>query len=54
MHNDEDKGNNIFKQVGFRIEEKLYKDFTAKLKRESKSLTLFFQNMIKEFMQKKP
>jgi len=32
----------------------MFREFTAKLKRESKSLTLFFQNVIKEFLDKKP
>lgn len=42
------------KQISFRVSDKLLRLFKEKLKRESKSLTLFFQNTIKEYLEKKP
>jgi len=38
------------KKIYFRIDEETYKKFKDKLKKESKSMTLFLQNLIKEYL----
>ena len=48
-----DKQKTPKKQISFLIDERLFRDFHSKLKRQSKSLTLFFQNVIKEYLAKK-
>jgi hypothetical protein len=39
-------------QISFRISKKLAFDFKDKLKRESRSVTLFFVNAIKDYLAK--
>ncbi len=40
------------KQICFRIDEKIFKQLKIKLKKESKSLTLFLQNLIEKYIEK--
>jgi sRNA-binding regulator protein Hfq len=43
----------MYKKICIRIDEEMLKKFQEKLKRESKSMTLFLQNAIKDYAEKK-
>lgn len=40
------------KQIAFRIDEETFIKFKQKLKKESKNMTLFFQNLVEEYLKK--
>jgi len=42
------------KQISLRLDEKLLAELKAKLSKESKSLTLFLINVIRDYVAKKP